>query len=75
MKKNVLFFALLTIVLAFNACTNENDSADDTNDFARLQADIEIMTNDVKTRPLISQVTDSYLIPMAVWSRITEIPT
>jgi hypothetical protein len=47
MKKNVLFFALLTIVLAFNACTNENDSADDTNDFARLQADIEIMTNDV----------------------------
>ena len=47
MKKNVLFFALLTITLTFTACTNDNDSADDVNDFARLQADIEMMTNDV----------------------------
>jgi len=47
MKKNVLFVGFLMIALAFTACTNDNDNADDNIDLARLQADIEVMTNDV----------------------------
>lgn len=47
MKKNVLFVGFLMIALAFTACTNDNDSADNNIDLARLQADIEVMTNDV----------------------------
>ena len=47
MKKNVLFLGFLSIALAFSACTNDNDNADDNIDLARLQADIEVMTNDV----------------------------
>ena len=47
MKKNVLFVGFLIIALAFTACTNDNDNADDNIDLASLQADIEVMTNDV----------------------------
>ena len=47
MKKNVLFLGFLTIVSSFTACTNDSDNADDNIDLARLQADIEVMTNDV----------------------------
>ena len=47
MKKNVLFVGFLMIALAFTACTNDNDNADDNTNLARLQADIEVMTNDV----------------------------
>jgi hypothetical protein len=47
MKKKVLFVVFLMIALAFTACTNDNDNADDNTNLARLQADIEVMTNDV----------------------------
>ena len=47
MKKNVLILGFLTIVLTFTACTKDSDNVDDNIDLARLQADIEVMTNDV----------------------------
>ena len=47
MKKNVLFLGFLSIMLSFTACTNDNDDVDENIDLARLQADIDVMTNDV----------------------------
>lgn len=47
MKKNVLFLGFLTIVLTFTGCSKDSDNVDDNTDLARLQADIEVMTNDV----------------------------
>jgi hypothetical protein len=47
MKKNVLFIGFFSIVLAFTACTKDSDNVDENLDLARLQADIEVMTDDV----------------------------
>jgi hypothetical protein len=47
MKKKILFLGFLTTVMAFTACTNDSDTVDDDNNLARLQADVEEITNDV----------------------------
>lgn len=44
MKKNNFIYGLFTTAVLFTACSNE---AEDSNDFTNLQADIEMITNDV----------------------------
>ncbi|TMM57874.1 hypothetical protein FEE95_00120 [Maribacter algarum] len=46
MKKNILIYGLGMVTLFFSACTID---ADDGNNFANLQADIETITNNVST--------------------------
>ena len=46
MKKNILIYGLGMLTLFFTACTID---ADDGNNFANLQADIETITNNVST--------------------------
>lgn len=57
MKKNILFLGLLTTVMTFTACTTDSD---DNNNIAKLQADIEVITNDITTGSwLITNFIDS----------------
>ncbi len=83
MKKKNFIYGLVMATVLFTACT---DDADDSNNFANLQADIETITNNLtevhgvsptsliraKMRPVISLATDSPSILMEVWWPITE---
>ncbi len=44
MKKNILNYGLVLVAVLFTACTKD---ADDSNNFANLQADVETITNNV----------------------------
>ena len=46
MKKNVFIYGLLLVAVLSTACTKD---ADDSNNFANLQADVETITNNVST--------------------------
>lgn len=59
MKKNIIYLGIFLAVVSFTACTTDGENNENT-DFARLQADVEEITNTATTGPwTITNFVDS----------------